>query len=57
MKTLLAGGTYYGEFVTSDTTGAAADATGTPVATATKNGTDDGAFSLTVTKITTGVPE
>lgn len=46
---------YYAEFVTSDPyTKAAADADSLPAATATKNGTDDGAFSLTVTKIDTG---
>jgi hypothetical protein len=53
--TYAASGSYYGEFVTSNpTTGAAADATGTPTATATTNGTDDGAFTLTVAKIDTG---
>lgn len=46
---------YYKEFTTARfSTGAAYDATGTPVATANKNGTDDGAFSLTVTNIDTG---
>jgi hypothetical protein len=49
------GDPYYGEFVTSVfSTGAAADADSLPVATANKNGTDDGAFTLTVTKIDTG---
>ena len=55
MKLLKAGAAYYGEFVTSRfSSGAAYDATGTPTATATRNGTDDGAFTLTVTKIDTG---
>ena len=50
-----AGDSYFKEFTTSDpTTGAAADATGTPVATPNHNGTDDGAFTLTVTHIDTG---
>lgn len=38
----------------SPTTGAAADADSTPTATATRNGADDGAFSLTVTNLATG---
>ncbi len=55
MKVLKSGGSYYGEFITSRAdTGAATDADSTPTATATKNGTDDGTFSLTVTKIDTG---
>lgn len=55
MKELKASGSYYGEFVTSRAdTGAATDADTTPAATATKNGTDDGSFTLTVTKIDTG---
>lgn len=55
MKLLKAAGAYYGEFVTQRfDTGAATDADSLPVATATKNGTDDGAFTLTVTKIDTG---
>ncbi len=54
MKSLIAGGSYYGLFVTSDTTGAAADATGTPTVIATKNGVDDGTFILTAAKIDTG---
>ncbi len=50
-----AGDAYYKEFTTSDPmTGAADDATGTPVATPNHNGTDDGAFTLTVTHIDTG---
>jgi hypothetical protein len=54
-KLLAPSGAYYGEFTTSSpTTGAATDADSTPTATATKNGTDDGSFSLTVTKIDTG---
>lgn len=54
MKSLIAGGAYYGQFITSGITGAALDATGTPAVTATKNGTDDAAFVLTATKIDTG---
>lgn len=55
MKFLKVSGSYYGEFVTSRfDTGAATDADSTPTATATKNGTDDAGFSLTVTKIDTG---
>jgi hypothetical protein len=46
---------YCKEFTTSrPATGAVYDATGTPTATANRNGTDDGAFSLTVTAIDTG---
>ena len=48
------GDAYYAEFVTTKfSTGEAFDATGTPVALATKNGTDD-AWALTVTKLATG---
>lgn len=55
MKALKPSGSYYGEFITSRAdTGAATDADSTPTATATRNGTDDGTFSLTVTKIDTG---
>lgn len=55
MKNLKASGSYYGEFCTQRfDTGAATDADSTPTATATKNGADDGSFSLTVTKIDTG---
>ena len=49
------GQAYYSEFTTTNpTTGAAADADSLPVATATRNGTDDAAFILTVTKLDTG---
>jgi len=55
MQILIPGQTYYGEFTTrSLSTGAAADADSTPVATANKNGTDDAAFILTVAKVGTG---
>jgi hypothetical protein len=55
MSSYQAGDSYYGEFCTQRfDTGAATDADSTPTATATKNGADDGTFSLTVTKITTG---
>jgi hypothetical protein len=55
MKFLKASGSYYGEFVTTRfDTGAATDADSTPTATATKNGADDGSFSLTCSKIDTG---
>lgn len=46
---------YYGEFTTQNpTTGAITAATGTPVATATHNGVDDGTFALTVGSLATG---
>jgi hypothetical protein len=46
------GQTFHAEFITTRfSTGAAFDATGTPVATATRNGTDDSGFVLTVTKM------
>lgn len=46
---------YYGEFTTSRfDTGAAVNADSLPVATATRNGTDDPTFSLTVANIDTG---
>jgi hypothetical protein len=46
---------YYKEIITSSpTTGAAQDADSTPVATANRNGTDDGSFTLTVTHLDTG---
>jgi len=49
------GQAFIAQFVTTRfSTGAAYDATGTPVATATRNGTDDAAFVLTVTKLATG---
>lgn len=54
MKGVKPGGAYYGEFTTADATGAATDATGTPVATANHNGTDDATFTLTVAKIDAG---
>jgi hypothetical protein len=49
------GDTFYGEFTTCNAaTGAAQDADGLPVATATRNGADDAAFALTVTNLDTG---
>lgn len=46
---------YVAEFITTNPyTGAAADADSLPTATATRNGTDDGTFALTATKIDTG---
>jgi len=55
LKVLKPSGSYYGEFCTQRfDTGAANDADSTPTATANKNGTDDGSFTLTVTKIDTG---
>jgi len=49
------GDPYYGEFTTCRfDTGAATDADAPPTAIATRNGVDDLAFSLTVTKIDTG---
>lgn len=49
------GEAFHAQFITTRfSTGAALDATGTPVATATRNGADDVAFALTVTKIDTG---
>jgi len=42
-------------FVYSPTTGASVNADSTPTATANRNGANDGAFTLTVTNITTGV--
>ena len=48
-------GSYHGQFTTQRfDTGVATDADSLPVATATRNGTDDGGFSLTVAKIDTG---
>jgi len=48
-------GAYAKEFVTtSPTTGAATNADSLPTATANKNGTDDGSFTLTVANIDTG---
>lgn len=52
---LAAGDTYHGLFITANQgTGAAQDADSSPAATATRNGSDDGAFTLTATKIDTG---
>lgn len=46
---------YYGQFTTQRfDTGVATDADSLPTATATRNGTDDGSFALTVTKIDSG---
>lgn len=46
---------FYAEFTTSNpSTGAALNADSLPVATAQQNGTDDGAFTLTVTNVDTG---
>jgi len=51
----LPGGTYAAEFTTSQfSTGAAMNASVLPVATATRNGTDDLGFVLTVTNLATG---
>lgn len=46
---------YYTTFTTQDATGAATDADSLPTASARKNGTTDAAFTLTVTKISTGL--
>lgn len=51
---LFPGSAYYGEFITATASGAATDATGTPVVTANRNGADDSAFVLTVTYLDTG---
>lgn len=48
------GDTVYTEFITSSSTGAATNADSTPTGTVNKNGTDDGAVSVTVTNIDTG---
>jgi hypothetical protein len=53
MKSLKASGSYYGLF-TITVTGEATDADTLPSATATKNGVDDGDFTLTCAKIDTG---
>ena len=46
---------YYAEFITSSpNTGGVKNADSLPIAVATKNGTDDSSFSLTVTNIDTG---
>ena len=45
---------FYGLFCITDATGAAANADSLPTATATKNGSDDGAFALTVANMATG---
>jgi hypothetical protein len=51
----IAGNTYYGEFTTCRfDTGVATSADSTPVATANKNGADDGTFTLTVTSLDAG---
>ena len=47
------GDNYYSEFTTFNV-GGAVDADSLPTATANCNGTDDGSFALTVTKIDTG---
>lgn len=58
MKTRKPSEAYKCLFTTSQfSTGALFDATGTPVATARKNGADDAAFVLTVTKLATGLYE
>jgi len=58
MKTRKPSETYRCLFTTSQfSTGALFDATGTPVATARKNGADDAAFVLTVTNLATGIYE
>ena len=50
-----AGANYYSEFTTQRfDTGAITDADSLPTATATKNGVDDGAFTLTCAKLSTG---
>lgn len=55
MSTLKPGDAYSGQFTTqSFETGAATDADSLPVATATRNGADDGSFVLTVAKLDTG---
>jgi len=49
------GDSYFTEFTTQRLeTGVATDADSLPVATANKNGTDDGSFTLTVTNLDTG---
>ena len=49
------GDTFHGEFTTCNAaTGAAQNADTTPSATATRNGTDDAGFTLTVTNLDTG---
>ncbi len=49
------GENYYGQFVTQNhSTGALQAADTLPVATATRNGVDDGAFTLTVASLATG---
>jgi hypothetical protein len=49
------GQAYYQEFTTaSPTTGAATNADSTPTATANRNGSDDGTFSLTVANLDAG---
>ena len=48
-------GAYYGQFTTQRfDTGVATDADSLPTATAARNGSDDGAFTLTVAKLDTG---
>lgn len=48
------GAAYYAEFTTSSSTGAAANADSTPAATANHNGSDDGAFALSVANLDAG---
>jgi hypothetical protein len=45
---------YYGILTITDATGAAVNADSLPTATANKNGTDDGAFTLTCANLDTG---
>jgi hypothetical protein len=54
MKFILPRGSYYAEFVTSGSSGAAVNADSLPTAEATKNGADDSGFSLTVANIDAG---
>lgn len=48
------GDTVYAEFITSSSTGAATNADSLPTGTVNKNGTDDGAVTVTVTNIDAG---
>ncbi len=54
MKFILPSGNYYAECVTSNSTGAAANADSLPTAKATRNGADDGNFALTVAALDAG---
>src|SRR5215831_18359702 len=55
MPTVGPGSNYYAEFTTANPgTGAAQNADSLPLATATRNGTDDATFTLTVTNMATG---